>query len=623
MPAHRSDSRQSLLNPLSNPIPVATCLIILIGLALLVRPSPAWGFRVWQVGLIIVGLPVVWRTVVGAFRGRFAADLVAALAILGAILLQQPLAGLVVVLMQTGGEALERYAAGRASRAVQELEAAAPHIANRLRGTQVEEIPSDVVRLDDLLLVRPGEMVPCDGVVTEGVSHVDQSRLTGEPIPISASVGTMLMSGSLNLEGPLTVQVLAVASESHYAKIVQLVRNAAGSKSPLQRAADRYAIIFTPLTLLVCAVTYLASGDPLRVLAVLVVATPCPLILATPVAIIGGINRAARQSIIIRHGDALERLGSVTAALLDKTGTLTIGRPAVTSVQSAPPFDADDVLRYAAAVDARAGHMLAHSIVAEAARRHLEVPQATAVVESPGRGVTGQVEDRAVTLGALSFIIERHPDLAGTLGPEQSAALRAWLAVDGARAGTIEFADRLRPEVPRLVQALHDLGIRRLILVTGDQPAHAHAIAKEAGIMEVRADLFPADKVKVVEELEQQGERVLMVGDGTNDAPALARATVGVALAAHGGGISAEAADVVLLTEDATRIAEAVKISRRTMTIARQSILVGLGLSGLAMVVAAFGGIPPTVGAVLQEGIDVAVILNALRASGEGVRGGR
>lgn len=565
-----------------------------------------------------MGLPVVWRTLIGVFRGRFAADLVAAVAILGAIVLQQPLAGLVVVLMQTGGEALESYAAGRASRAVQELEAAAPRTANRLRGSAVEEIPSEHVRVGDLLLVRPGEMVPCDGVVTQGISHVDQARLTGEPIPISAKVGTSLMSGSLNIEGPLTVEVRAVASESQYARIVQLVRNAEGSKSPLQRAADRYAVVFTPLTLLVCGVTYLVSGDALRVLAVLVVATPCPLILATPVAIIGGINRAARRSIIIRHGEALERLGRVTVALLDKTGTLTVGRPEVRAVRAALPIEEGDVLRYAAAVDAGSGHMLARSIETEAVRRNLVVPPATAVIESPGQGVSGLVQGRAVTLGARSYVLERHPGLAARLQHDQSAGLRAWLAVDGVHAGTIEFADRLRPEAALLVQALHQLGIHPVILVTGDHPAHARAIAAEVGIQDVRADLLPADKVKVVEELEQQGERVLMVGDGTNDAPALARATVGVALAAHGGGITAEAADVVLLNDNPLRVAEAVAISRRTMTIARQSILAGLGLSGLAMLVAAFGGIPPTVGALLQEAIDVAVILNAIRASGDG-----
>ena len=560
---------------------------------------------------------MVWRTAEGAFRGRFAADLVATLAIVGAVILDQPIAGLVVVLMQTGGEALEQYAAGRASRAVAELEAAAPRRASRKRGATIEDVPADEIRVGDTLLVRPGEMVPCDGEVIEGYSHVDASRLTGEPIPVTAELGTRLMSGSLNLDGPLTVVVRATASESQYARIVQLVRTAQGSKSPLQRLADRYAVAFTPLTLAVCAVAYLATRDPIRILAVLVVATPCPLILAAPVAMIGGINRAARRSVIIRHGEALERLGKVTVALLDKTGTLTIGRPAVSEVRPVAPYGADEILTYAAAVDAGAGHMLARSILDAAAERGIQPPMASAVTESPGQGVTGRVGAREITLGARSFLVGRHPSLATGWENGETEGLRAWLAVDGAPGGVIEFADRLHPRARYLVDSLGKLGIRRVVLVSGDHLGQATAVGRAVGISEVRANLLPEDKVRIVDGLEREGQRVLMVGDGTNDAPALSRATVGVALASHGGGISAEAADAVVLSEDPGRVADAVAISRRTMTIARQSVWAGLGLSSVAMVFAAFGYIPPTAGALLQEIIDVAVILNALRASGE------
>jgi heavy metal translocating P-type ATPase len=568
-------------------------------------------------GLVALGLPVVWRTTVGAFRGRFAADLVATLAIVAAVLLGQPIAGLVVVLMQTGGEALEQYAAGRASRAVAELEAAAPRQARRKRHGKVEDVPADEIRVGDTLLIRPGDMVPCDGEVIEGYSHVDASRLTGEPIPVTAEPGTRLMSGSLNLEGPLTVVARARASESQYARIVQLVRTAQGSKSPLQRMADRYAVAFTPLTLAVCVATYFVTRDPVRILAVLVVATPCPLILAAPVAMIGGISRAARRSVIVRHGEALERLGQVTVALLDKTGTLTIGRPAVSEVRPVAPHPMDEILTYAAAVDADAGHMLARSIVDAATERGLKPPAASAVTESPGQGVTGRVGTREVTLGARSFVVSRHPALATVWPDGETSGLRAWLAIDGAPGGVIEFADRLHPRAHDLVDALRRLGIRRIVLVSGDHLAQATAVGQAVGISEVRADMLPEGKVRIVEELERAGERVLMVGDGTNDAPALSRASVGVALASHGGGISAEAADAVVLSEDPSRVAEAVAISRRTMTIARQSVWAGLGLSSVAMAFAALGYIPPTAGALLQEIIDVAVILNALRASGE------
>ncbi len=595
--------------------PLAAAAAILSGLVLRAGPLAAWARPAWLAGLVLLGLPLIWRTVRGALRGRFAADLVASLAIGTALALGDPLPGLIVVLMQTGGEALEAYAAGRASRAVAALEAEAPRLANRLRGGAVETVPVDRVRPGDRLLVRPGELLPCDARVLEGYSHVDTARLTGEPVPVGAEPGTVLLSGSQNLEGPLTVEATALASESQYARIVQLVRDAEASKSPLQRLADRYAVWFTPLTLLVCAAGWLASRDPARILAVLVVATPCPLILAAPVAMIGGINRAARRSVILRHGEALERLGSVTAAVLDKTGTLTIGRPAVRAVLPVAPWEEDEVLALAAAADLGSGHLMARSVVDEASARGLPLPPATGVAESPGQGVTGRVAGHEVVLGSREFVLSRHPSLAAAWPPTAAPGLRAWVALDGAPAAVIEFADRLRPEAARLVEALRAQGIGRVLLVTGDHRAHAEAVAAEAGIGEVHASQLPGDKVQVVERLEAAGERVLMLGDGTNDAPALRRATVGVALAAHGGGISAEAADAVILTDDASRVAEAVAISRRTMRIARQSVWAGLGLSGAAMVAAAAGYIPPVVGAVLQEVIDVAVILNALRAS--------
>jgi heavy metal translocating P-type ATPase len=598
--------------------PFATLLILAGGLALRAGPDVVWGERVLFWGLVLAGAPVVLRTLAGLLRGRFAADLVASLAIVAAIALRQPVAGLVVVLMQTGGEALEHYAAGRASRAVEQLEAAAPRRANRLAGSRVEEVAADQVAVGDRLLVRPGEMVPCDSEVVEGRSHVDESRLTGEPLPVTAQPGSRLLSGSLNLDGPLTVRALAPARESQYARIVELVRQAQASKSPLQRMADRAAVYFTPLTLAVCLLAYLASGEPIRVLAVLVVATPCPLILAAPVAFVGGINHAALHGLIVRHGEAMERLAQVTAVALDKTGTLTVGRPEVAAVLALSPFPEDEVLRLAAAVEEGSGHLLARSVIRAAAHRGLAWSGASEVREAPGQGVCGRVEGREVAVGSRAYITARYPAAAARFSAlPHDGELRAWVAIDGQAAGTITFADQLRPETATLLQRLKALGLERVVLLTGDDEVTAHAVARQAGIQDVLASLLPADKVAAVEALERSGERVLMVGDGTNDAPALSRATVGVALVAHGGGVTAEAADVVVLADDPVQVAEAVVIGRRTRRIAWQSIGVGLGLSGAAMVVAALGHIPPTVGAVLQEAIDVAVIVNALRASAD------
>jgi heavy metal translocating P-type ATPase len=606
-----------ILRPRAILLPVAALLFILVGLALAVPHGSPWADRLWLVGLVLTGLPVVLRTIKGIFTGRLAADLVAMLAIVAAVLLREPLAGLIVVLMQTGGEALERYAEGRASDAVRELEAAAPRSAHRLSETGVEDIGAEAVAPGDLLLVRPGEMVPCDGVVTAGESHVDTSRLTGEPVPIHARAETPLASGSLNLEGPLTLRATAVSSESQYARIVELVRSAQASKSPLQRLADRYAVWFTPITLSVCIVAYVLSHDPVRVLAVLVVATPCPLILATPVAVIGGINRAARRSVIFRNGESLEQLGTIDVAVFDKTGTLTIGRPEVARVLPLGGRSAREVLRLAGAVEQGSGHLLARTVVEAALASDGPLPAAHGITEAPGQGVSGRVEGVQVSVGSLSFLNRIHPEASTDFEAAlpDGGGLRAFVGVDGRAAGIIEYADSLRPDLVEFFGRLRTLGITRTLLLTGDHQVNADVVARAAGIGEVHADLLPADKVDIVRRVLEEGARVLMVGDGTNDAPALSSATVGIALAAHGGGITAEAADVVILADDLTRVSDAIVISRETLHIARQSIWVGLGLSTVAMGVASWGMIPPTVGAILQEIIDVAVILNALRTS--------
>ena len=602
-------------------LPIGAALAILAGtVAWSVEGARPWAARIWLAALIIFGAPVVWRAARDALHGRFATDLVATLAILAAIPLGQPLAGLIVVLMQTGGEALERYAQGRASAAVRELEEDAPRTGHVIRGGRPVTIPADEIIVGDHLLVRPGEMIPCDGIVIEGRSHVDGSRITGEPIPVRAYAGTPLLSGMVNTEGSLTLRATAPAAGSQYARIVELVRSAQESKAPLQRLADRYAAWFTPATLLVCVIAWVISGDPVRVLAVLVVATPCPLILATPVAIIGGINRAARRQIIVRSGGALEQLADVSVVALDKTGTVTVGLPRVRRVITAPGWNETDLLRLAAAVEERSGHLLARTIVEAAREREIDYPVARAIVEVAGRGVEGQVDGRLVTVGSRSFIRDRRPGadaLLAELDPSETG-LRAYIAIDGRAAGIVEYADALRPDIRRLMDVLHAGGVRRIVLLSGDNQANTLTIAREVGIDDARGDLLPEDKVRVVRELGANGDAVLMVGDGTNDAPALSAAAVGVALAGHGGGIAAEAADAVLLVDDPSRVADAIAIGRRTMRIARQSIFVGLGLSAIGMLFAAAGMLPPVAGALVQEGIDVAVILNALRASTAG-----
>ena len=603
-------------------IPIAALLLLAIGAAVWVRGdagSIQLADRIWFVGLLLTAAVPVWQTVRNMLRGEFAADVVAILAIVSAAALQQPFAGLVVVLMLTGGAALERYAEGRAGAAVSALEQAAPRQAHiRDSDGSVRDVPAESVRVGDHLLVRPGELIPCDGTIVAGRSHVDASAITGEPLAVPVTVGSRVVSGSANLDGPLTMQATAIAGESQYLRIVQLVRNAQGSKAPLQRIADRAAVWFTPVTLLICAVTYAITRDSDRVLSVLMVATPCPLILATPIAIIGGINRCARRQIIIRTGGALEALAQVTTAVFDKTGTLTRGQPAVEQVRVLHGFDEQRVLRLAGAVDFGSGHQLARPLVKHAEGIVGSLPTASDVVEAAGRGIAGRVDGVLVRVGSQAWLREQLPaSSAPSLDALEGSGdgVRAFVAIGDAPAATIEFADSLRDGLPQFFRDLRALGVTRTVMLSGDHAANVTAVAQELGITEARGDLLPEDKVRVVRELQSAGERVAMIGDGTNDAPALSTAEVGIALAGHGGGITAEAADVVLLVDEITRVADAIRASRDTMRIARQSIGVGLGLSAVGMLVAAGGYLTPTMGALGQEVIDVAVILNALRAA--------
>ena len=598
-------------------LPAAALAVLAAGAFLRLRGVETTGTAVWMAGLAVTGLPIVLRTGAGILRGQFAADIVASLSIIGALALQYPVAGLVIVLMQSGGEALEEFAAGRASAAVRHLEALAPRLAHRLRAGAIEDIAVDDIAVGDELLVRPGELVPCDGVVIRGDSHLDTASLTGEPVPVRVGPGAKLMSGSSNQEGPLTIRATAPARESQYARIVELVRSAQASKAPIQRVADRYAAWFTPATLALCAVTWLVTRDPARVLSVLVVATPCPLLLAAPVAIIGGVNRAAREGIIVRTGAALERLGTVDYVVLDKTGTLTMGRPSVSAVRAAPGFDGAGVLRLAAAVEQASSHLLGRSIVEAALAAGGPLPAPEHVVEAAGRGIRGRVGGTTVAVGSRSYVTAVAPASAAgfTVLNSAGAGLQASVAVGDAAAAVIEFADQPRPDLTAALDRLRAQGLTRFMVLSGDDQENVTAIGREAGIGDARGDLLAEDKVAVVRALVDAGHRVLMVGDGTNDAPALGAATVGVALAEHGGGITAEAADAVLLRDDLGLLPRALDISRRTMHITRQSIGVGLALSGTAMAIAAAGGISPAAGALLQEGIDLAVILNALRTA--------
>jgi heavy metal translocating P-type ATPase len=575
---------------------------------------------VWLVTLVVGGAPLVWSTLKGMLRGRFASDVVAMLAILTAVVMGEYFAGVIVVLMQSGGEALERYGLRRASSSLEHLLARAPRTARRKQADRLEEIDVAEVAIGDHLVVRPGELIPVDGTLLSPSADVDESAVTGEPLAAGKQRDDRLLSGSVNAGGPFEMQATALSSQSQYARIVALVRQAQDEKPPIGRLADQYAVWFTPLTLLMCALGWFITGDPRTILAVLVVATPCPLILATPIAVISGINRAADRGIIVKGGAAIEQVGRAKAVVFDKTGTLTLGTPVLDRVTLFNGHSAAGLLRKAASVEQLSSHLLGRTMVqaAQAGGASLLLP--VNFQEVPGRGVEGHVEGEHILVGSPRFLAERlgaEQVERVTALREQAAAgdtLAAFVAVDLEPAGVVVFNDKLRPGVPDLVRRLRRLGVQRTVMLTGDRLANARSIAQEAGVDQVHADLLPADKVAVLQKLKAQYEPIVMVGDGINDAPALATATVGIAMGAHGTGVSAEAADIVLLVDDVTRVGDAVEVGQRTLRVARQSIYAGLGLSFALMVAAAFGLIPPAIGALAQEVVDVAVIVNALRA---------
>jgi heavy metal translocating P-type ATPase len=488
----------------------------------------------------------------------------------------------------------------------------------------VVDVGVDAVAPGDLLLVRPGELVPVDAVVVGGATTVDESTLTGEPLPVAKGPGDALRGGTITVEGPLDVRAARPSRESEYAQIVRLMAAAQAERPRVQRVADRVAVWFTPVVLAAAALVFALTREPGRVLAVLVVATPCPLILATPVAILGGINRAARRGIIVKHGAALEQLGRTRVAVFDKTGTLTYGRPRVRHVEGVPPgppgVDAAALLRWAAAVEVGSGHLLARAVVGAATRAGGPLPPVTGFREPPGRGAAGVVEGHRVAVGSLPFAAAATgapPDArcaARVAAAAAHAEPAAVVAVDGRCAGVLRYADAVRPGLPALLARLRALGVGRTVMLTGDPAATARAVAARAGIAAVRAGLRPAATVAAGRALRAASPGVLMVGDGVNDAPALAAASVGVALGARGAAVSAAAADAVLLVDDVGRVADALELSRRTLRIVRQGLGAGLGASALALLLAGLGRLDPGAGAVLQEAIDAAGILNALRA---------
>ena len=593
---------------------------LLAGAALALSGAPRAAQFVWAGAILAALLPLSWSVVQVLRRGRVGVDVIALLAMAGALVLGQELAGVVIALMLAGGNALEDAARRRARSELTALLERAPRIAHRRHDGMLEEVPVDALRPGDIVAVRPGEVVPVDGVVEAGEAVLDESAMTGESLPVTRGAGGVARSGSANAGGAFDLRATHTPAESAYSGLVRMVREAHAERAPFVRMADRYAVWFLPLTLLVSGTAWVISGDPVRALAVLVVATPCPLILAAPIAIVSGMSRAARRGVIVKDGGTIERLGRARSVLLDKTGTLTLGVPDVDRVVALDGLAADEVLRLAASVDQLSAHVLAEALVHHAEARGLPLELPEEVVERPGQGIEGLVGTRRVAVGSAAWLREcGYPDphtLLGGVADGAAGRARVLVGVDGRLAGVLLMGDRVREDARPTLGGLRAAGVREVLLVTGDHQSVGEAVGRQAGVDRVLAEHEPEDKLRVVRTLKADPERspVIMVGDGVNDAPALALADVGVAMGAAGATVSAEAADAVIVVDRLDRLADAVRIGRRALHIARQSVLAGMGLSMAAMALALAGLLSPLAGAFLQEGIDVAVILNALRA---------
>ncbi|MBK5198545.1 MAG: heavy metal translocating P-type ATPase [Methyloceanibacter sp.] len=573
--------------------------------------------RFWAAGTVPVVIGLAVSMARDFMAGRMGVDTVAFVSMSAALLLGQNLAGAVVAVMYAGGNMLEDFAVARAERDLKSLVDRAPRVAHRRADASVDDVPIDKVAIGDMILVRAGEVIPVDGVISTARATLDEAALTGEPIPVTRNKGDPVHSGTINAGETFEMRAAAVAGESTYAGIVRMVTAAQTAKAPFIRIADRYALLLLPATLLLAGAAWLLSGDPIRGLAVLVAATPCPLILAAPVAFIAGVSRAARLGILIKGGGPLEALARTHTVMFDKTGTLTVGGARLVAVETAPGENADEVLQLAGSLEQASHHVVAAAIVSAAVARGLTLEPPEGVRETMGSGLEGRVGNKQVRVGS-------HQLVCGPGRPEDWAvralrraswrsALGVFVSVDNRTIGAILLADELRRETPRAVQALRNAGVSRIVMVTGDRADAAETIGAALDLDAVLADRVPADKVEAVA-MEQRLHPTLMVGDGINDAPALAAADVGIAMGARGASASSEAADVVILVDRLDRVSDAVVIARRARGIAVQSIVAGMALSGIAMLAAAFGWLTPVAGALTQEAIDVAVILNALRA---------
>lgn len=557
-------------------------------------------------------LPLIWGMVQDLRHGTYGVDILAATAITTALVMQEFWAGMVIVLMLTGGEALEDYAERRARKELDALIKNAPTKAHIMRGRKILDVPVSKVQIGDKIIIRAGELVPVDAELFDGKASFDESSLTGESLPQIKKPGETLMSGAINMDAPVIARATQTAENSQYEQIIELVKAAQANQSPFVRMADRYAVPFTAVSFAIAIGAWVFSGESIRFLEVLVVATPCPLILAAPIAIISGMSRAARQGIIIKTGASLERLAAARTFAFDKTGTLTKGELSVDTVKGFHGYTPTEVLRLAASLEQHSNHILAQAIMRRAEKAGKKIMKAKHVTELAGHGLRAHVSGKEVLVGRLGLLEDYKVVFPKAFRVSDYQQTAAFVAIDSRLAGIITFRDEMRPETKQTLKDLLGQGVKNLMMVTGDNRSTARSIARKLGIHEIHAEALPGDKIRAVEQTAIRP--VAFVGDGINDAPVLTASDVGIALGARGSSAASESADVVIMQDDLSHVADARRIATRTFSIARQSILIGIGLSVGLMAIFSTGRFLPIHGALIQELVDVIVIINALRA---------
>ncbi|MFM7318510.1 MAG: heavy metal translocating P-type ATPase [bacterium] len=605
-------------------VQIAIAALAVLGIAthvvlrLAVGTGETWqGVRVVDLPLIVVlalgGVPLVLELLGNLVRREFGSDLLAGISIVTSALLGEYLAGSMVVLMLSGGEALEAYAVRRATSALAALAKRLPSVAHRLVGARMVDVPLAEVNVGDFLVILPHETCPVDGVVSDGHSTMDESFVTGEPYHVSKAPGATVISGAINGENAITIKAEQRAEDSRYAKIMRVMRESEQSRPRLRRLGDQLGAFYTPLAVSIALAAWLASGDATRFLAVLVVATPCPLLIAVPVAILGSISLAARRGIIIKDPSVLERLSTCRTAIFDKTGTLTYGRPKLAEVRTFHGFEADSVIRLAAGLERYSKHPLAEPLLDEARKRNLSPSEAAEVSEKPGRGLSGRVDQKQVEITSRAKWLKVYPDDAAAL-PEETAGLQCVVGVDGRLASLILFRDEPRPDGQSFIQHLRPHHRwTRILLVSGDRESEVRYLAAQVGITEVFAGVSPEGKVEITRAENAKAPTVFM-GDGINDAPALAQATVGVAFGQNSD-ITSEAAGAVIMDGSLRKVDELLHIGARLRRVALQSAVGGMAFSIGGMILASMGLISPVAGAMMQELIDLVAVFNALRTA--------